>query len=284
MVQKPFHENGAQRYRQGTAKVPPSGTAKVTALGISDDDAPLPDEHRYPANVHRQPACASTLSRTPGCPREARRFLSPPAPAPLPRPAPPPRSPAPPRRAVSARQAATSAPRSASARQAPSDGDGHAARHPLVLDPYAVLLVYLAAARGARPGSFGHGIEHGDRAVQVPGARAVVAEHKVAWSGVEVGSGVRLGVRGGDWVGVRVRVRVIRVGVRVRVRFRVGVRVRWARGSPAPPHTAHASSSQSGHSHVFSPEGCGGGSRQARWKGFAHSGEAQTSMPSPAMG
>ena len=95
MVQKPFHENGAQRYRQGTAKVPPSGTAKVTALGISDDEAPLPDEHRYPANVHRQPACASTLSRTPGCPREARRFLSPPAPAPLPRPAPPSRSPAP---------------------------------------------------------------------------------------------------------------------------------------------------------------------------------------------
>ena len=71
MVQKLFHENGAQRYRQGTAKVPPSGTAKVTALGISDDEAPLPDEHRYPANVHRQPACASTLSRMPGCEREA---------------------------------------------------------------------------------------------------------------------------------------------------------------------------------------------------------------------
>ena len=116
MVQKPFHENGAQRYRQGTAEVSPSGTAKVTALGISDDEAPLPDEHRYPANVHRQRACASSLSRIPGCPREARRPLSPPAPAPLARPAPP-------RRAVRSRQAATSAPRSAAARQAPSGGD-----------------------------------------------------------------------------------------------------------------------------------------------------------------
>ena len=131
MVQKLFHENGAQRYRQGTAKVPPSGTARVTALGISDDETPLPDEHRYPANVHRQPACASTLSRMPGCEREAggapppqparaRAALPPRSPAPLPRPAPP-------RRAVRARQAATSAPRSAAARQAPSGGDGRQA-------------------------------------------------------------------------------------------------------------------------------------------------------------
>ena len=39
---------------------------------------------------------------------------------------------------------------------------------------------------------------------------------------------------------------------------------------------------QSGQSQVFSVAASGGGSRQTRWKGLAHSAEAQTSMPSPA--